>query len=206
MNRIPTPMQSRFPTAAALALALGALLASAPARAAETTTVITTTTTTSSGSSVSVSGGDPYAMGEEVLFVSISAPGYGYYGSSLVPPLVVGFDYGFHPYMTLGGIFGFSQYDYVSDNLTYLTFAARGTFHPIFWLNRMRIPLDPYGTATVGYTVANWSGPYSRNFSRVIVGPGVGARYWFTPKFAGQAEAGLGYGVDLASIGLAFKF
>ena len=92
------------------------------------------------------------------------------------------------------------------ESLSYLTFAARGTFHPLFWFTRMKIPLDPYGIATAGYTVGNWSGTGGRNFSYLVFGPSVGARYWFLPNLAGQAEAGLGYGVNLASLGLSLKF
>ncbi|MDB5049821.1 MAG: hypothetical protein JWO30_2892 [Fibrobacteres bacterium] len=170
------------------------------------TTTTTTTTTTSGGSSFSTSGGDPFSMGETVLFAGLSAGTIGVYGSSLLPPLHIGLDHAFHQYMSIGGVFGFSRYDYSSDDLTYLLFAARGTFHPTMWFSRMRIPLDPYGVATVGYTQANWSGPGHNHYSYLVIGPSVGARYWFAPNFGGQAEAGLGYGVNLASIGISFKF
>ena len=203
MNRIPSPKQSCLPIrswkTAALAVALGVLAFSAPVHGAA-----------SGGSSFATTGSDPYAMGEKVIFASLSAGGVGYYGNISVPPLLLGFDYGFHQYMTLGGIFGYSRYSYSyigsNDDLTYITIAARGTFHPTFWMKKLKVPLDPYGIATLGYTVGSYSGPGSRNYSILVIGPSVGARYWFLPNLAGQAEAGLGYGVGLASIGLSLKF
>ncbi len=159
----------------------------------------------SSGSSFATTGADPFAIGEKVAFAGLSVGTFGTYGSSLIPPVSAGFDYAFHEYMTLGGFFAFSRYDLYSADLTYLTFAARGTFHPTFWFKKLKIPLDPYGIATVGYTNASWSGTGSNTYSYVVIGPSVGVRYWFLPNLAGQAEAGLGYGVSLASIGLALK-
>jgi hypothetical protein len=108
--------------------------------------------------------------------------------------------------MTLGGLFGYQSYDYVSENLTYYTFAFRGTFHPTFWLKRVKVPIDPYGIATVGYTHYSWSGSGNVNSTGLLLGPGVGIRYWFSPVLSGQAETGIGNGLGLASIGLAFKF
>lgn len=151
-------------------------------------------------------GSDPFAMGEKVVFGALSAGVWGVYGNTVVPPIQFGFDYAFHQYMTLGGLFGYQSYDYVSENLTYYTFAVRGTFHPIFWLTRVKVPIDPYAIATMGYTHYSWSGPGDINSTGLLLGPGAGIRYWFTANLSGQAETGIGNGLGLASIGLAFKF
>jgi hypothetical protein len=49
------------------------------------------------------------------------------------------------------------------------------------------------------------SGLYSasESGSYLLFGGSLGARYWFTPKLAGQVE--LGYGVGLLSLGIAYK-
>lgn len=161
----------------------------------------------SSSSGFATVGNDPFAMGEKVVFAGLSLGVFGgVYGTMSVPPLYAGFDYAFHKYMTLGGVFAFSRYDYRTESLTYLTFAARGTFHPIFWLERVKVPIDPYGIATVGWTVGNYSGPGSFNYSYPVIGPGVGIRYWFNPRWSGQAETGVGSGLGLASVAIAYKF
>ena len=154
---------------------------------------------------IATTGGDPFAAGEMVAFAGLSAGPIGGYGRTLIPPVNAGFDFAFQDYLTAGAYFAFSRYDLYSSDLSYLSFAARGTFHPTFWFQRMKIPLDPYGIATVGFMSASWSGPGSNTYSQLIIGPSVGARYWFTPRLAAQAEAGLGQGVSLASIGLALK-
>lgn len=170
-------------------LALASLLAAADASAEFATT-----------------GTDPFAKGETVVFAAVSAGHYGGYGSTLLPPITLGLDYAFHEYITAGGSFSFSHYDYRSASLSYLTFVARGTFHPVFWFKNIRIPLDPYGIASLGYSMALWDGPgNASDYHEIVIGPGVGARYWFTPRFSFQAEAGVGLGVNLASVGIACK-
>jgi hypothetical protein len=179
--------------AAALALSAAAVFADTPVGSS------------SGEASFATRGSDPFAMGERVAFVGISAGHYGTYGSTFIPPIHAGFDYAFHQYMTLGGIVGFSQYHHSKEDLTYLTLAARGTFHPTMWFSRIRIPLDPYGHATLGFTHGSYSGPGDYDYSHPVAGVGVGARYWFMPNLAGQAEAGLGRGHSIGSVSLAFK-
>lgn len=178
-----------------LVLALG--LAAAPVRAQDPAPASTGFATT---------GGDPFAMGEKVVFAALSAGVWGVYGNTVVPPVQFGFDYAFHQYMTLGGMFGYQSYSYLKENLSYFTFAFRGTFHPIMWLTRVKAPIDPYGVAMVGYTHYSWSGSGDINSTGLLLGPGVGIRYWFTPNLSGQAESGVGNGLGLLSAGLALKF
>ena len=155
--------------------------------------------------SFAVTGGDPYKPPEMVGFAGLTVGSFGTSGSFLIPPIVLGFDLGITEYIGVGGAFGYSRYDYLKESLQYLSFAARGTFHPIFWFEKMKIPLDPYFIGSVGYTQAVWSGTGSVD-GFVIVSPGVGARYWFKPNLALQAETGIGFGASLASAGIAFKF
>jgi hypothetical protein len=68
--------------------------------------------------------------------------------------LNIGLDVAMHKYLTAGGSFAYSRYDYRSESLTYLTFAARGTFHPTFWFQNLTVPLDPYAVLSLGYSQA----------------------------------------------------
>jgi hypothetical protein len=145
-------------------------------------------------------------MGEKVLFGSLSAGTFGMNGRAALPPLSAGFDFAFHKNLTAGGIFAFSANEYRDESLTYLMFAGRGTFHPTFWFQEMTVPLDPYAILTFGYAQSIWTGSGANDYSHVVLGPGLGARYWFKPDLAGQAELGLGSGLSLANIGLSYKF
>lgn len=179
--------------AAALAVAPASSQETAPAPAAAPDNGFATT------------GGDPFAKGENVIFAALAAGIHGGYGATILPPLTIGFDHAFHDYITAGGMFSFSRYDYINSGLTYLTFVGRGTFHPTMWLKRVKVPIDPYGIAVIGYSHAIWDGPGSGNYSYAVWGPGVGIRYWFNPRLSGQAESGVGNGVGLLSAGLAYK-
>lgn len=178
-------------------LALALAFACAPARAQDPAPA---------SSGFATTGGDPFAMGEAVAFAALSVGVWGVSGTTVVPPVQFGFDYAFHQYMTLGGMFVYQSYDFVKENLTYYSFAVRGTFHPIFWLTRVKAPIDPYGIATVGYIHASYSGPGDVSSTGILLGPGAGIRYWFNPRLSGQAETGIGNGLGAASVGLAFKF
>ena len=155
--------------------------------------------------SFATTGADPFAKGELVGFAGLSMGVFGVYGSMVVPPLVVGVDYAFHDYITAGGMVGYSSYDYGSGSLSYMTVVGRGTFHPTFWLKKVRVPIDPYGIAILGYSHAFWDGPGSPTYSYLIIGPGVGIRYWFTSNLSGQAESGVGNGFGLLNLSLALK-
>jgi hypothetical protein len=162
-----------------------------------------------SGSGFATAGGDPFGEGEKVLFVGLSLGYYGgVYGDVSMPPIDVGMDFAVSQYLTVGGLFGFSRYGYYNDDITYLTFAGRMTFHPTFWLTHVKVPIDPYGIATAGYTIGSYSGPstYRSSYSYLVIGPGVGIRYWFSPHWSGQAETGIGSGLGLANFAIAYKF
>ena len=102
--------------------------------------------------SFATTGSDPFAMGERVAFVGISAGSFGTCGSTFAPPIHGGFDYVFHQDMTLGGEPSIPPYG-----------------------SRTFGPPDPYGIATIGYPHANWSGPGNDIYSYSVWGPGVGA-------------------------------
>jgi hypothetical protein len=199
MIRMLTRTRTAFTAALAALLAGTTLTARAqdPAPAA-----------TGSSGGFATTGGDPFAQGEKVLFVGLSVGGGGVYGDVSLPPLNVGMDFAISQYLTVGGLFGFSRYGYYSNDITYLTFVGRMTFHPTFWLTRVKVPIDPYGIATAGYTIGNYSGPntYRSSYSYLVIGPGVGIRYWFSPHWAGQAETSVGAGVGLAGLAIAYKF
>lgn len=200
MMRMPPESRSTF------AMALAALLigTSLGAAAQESTAA-----PAASGGGFATTGGDPFAQGEKVAFLGLSLGYYGgVYGDVALPPLNIGMDFAVSQYLTVGGLFGFSRYGYYNEDLTYLTFAGRMTFHPTFWFTRVRVPIDPYGIATAGYTIGSYSGPdtYRSSYSYLVIGPGVGCRYWFNPRWSGQAETGIGSGLGLASFAIAYKF
>lgn len=187
------------------ALLLGLCLAGAGAiRAADAPA----TAGSSSSSGFATRGTDPFAEDEKVIFAGLSL-GYtgGVYGDVSLPPIEAGMDYAINPYLTVGGLLGYSRYGYYSEDISYLTLAGRVTFHPTFWLTHVKVPIDPYGIATAGYTIGNYSGPntYRSSYSYLVIGPGVGIRYWFNPHWSGQAETSVGSGLGLASIAIAYK-
>jgi hypothetical protein len=119
----------------------------------------------------------------------------------------------------IGGYVGYSSAKYEENYLSYkfgwkysdLIVAARGTFHyPLV------DKLDTYAGLALGYDVVtaketgDWStlGIYGTGFSasasKAYVAGFVGARYYFSDKFAGMAE--LGSGIAYLTIGVALKF
>jgi hypothetical protein len=39
-----------------------------------------------------------------------------------------------------------------------------------------------------------------------VLGPSIGARYWFMPNLAGQLELGVGNGLSVGNLGISYKF
>jgi hypothetical protein len=144
--------------------------------------------------------GSCYTQGDKYLDVGTSLPFY---------PLGVhaAFDYGFHDAISAGGGIGFRYYYAYSSwywNSAYLTFLARGAFHP-FNLTvlqdkiRVRDKLDVYAGLTT------WVGP-SLNGYRPDWGVReyLGMRWHFAPKFCLFVEDCGGFG--WLDAGITFKF
>ena len=186
-------------------LLLPCLLAAVPA-SAEVSTGGGTSSSSKAGA------GAPFEKGNMVAAASIYLGGVeGFYGSTSVPPLAASLDYYVTDKITAGGLFAFSQSTYnfgggLSDykwTYTYYALLARGMYH--FHDALPDLPFDPYAGLALGYNVVSVSGTNtgSASGSYPLFGVTAGARYWFTPKLAGQLE--LGYGLGIISLGLAYR-
>jgi hypothetical protein len=157
-----------------------------------------------------------YEKGDILINPGLSIGSYGYYGygsyysgSSGFLPLTVNAEYSLNDKFSVGGYAGYysRSYNYGSgykDRLTSLSFGARGVFHAsgvlneVLDLNINEEKLDLYAGLILGFTTMNykydekWGGAnYNTNLdNRLILGPTVGVRYFFTPKFGAYFETG----------------
>jgi hypothetical protein len=144
----------------------------------------------------------------------------GFYGSSSLPVLSAGLDFGVHEFVSVGGLVGYSTSKFESPifiagnpnayswRYSYITIAARGSYHaPLDVKNT-----DLYGGVGLGYTIVSskYEGPAQTGLfiagasgSYMFFGIHVGGRYYFSPNFAAFAE--LGYGFGILNVGVALK-
>jgi hypothetical protein len=140
----------------------------------------------------------------------------GYY--STIPPISAAFDYGLRDdygpgVISVGGYFGIAgyRYEYPSINFgwSYTTaiFMGRAAYHYEFAEN-----LDSYAGLGIGFrTVTSREygtmpvdGTYIGDSGIKMAGTlYVGAKYYFSPNFAGFAE--LGYGISIFTLGVSLK-
>ncbi|HTY00821.1 MAG TPA: hypothetical protein VMG09_12400 [Bacteroidota bacterium] len=155
-----------------------------------------------------------YNKGDKVVSAGIGFGGLGgLYGSTSMPTISLGFDYGLDvPKISVGGIVGYASstddfgFGY-SWKYTYIVIGARGAYH--FLEDNKNI--DAYAGILLGYNVvsASWNGsqaqPYysSASASYMLFGAFVGGRYYFSPKFGVFAE--LGYGAGILTAGISYK-
>lgn len=136
--------------------------------------------------------------------------GVGYSGGFV--PLTLNAEYSLDDTWAVGGYVGYFSRSYTYANpggdayknkFSVFSFGGRATFHATEHLNDWfdgtmdARKLDLYASALLGYEVYSWN--YDENFpdtnlssSRFILGPVVGARYWFTETVGGYAELGRG--------------
>ncbi len=143
--------------------------------------------------------------------------GLGY--ATSVPPLAISGDYGIvdnvfdKGTIGIGGLIGYSSagwnYGYdgynASWNITYIVIGPRGTLHYPF-VDK----LDTYVGLMIGYDIVSVSASnningyaYGGSGSQLITAGFVGARYYFTDKFAGVCE--IGWGIAYFNIGVSLK-
>jgi len=155
-----------------------------------------------------------FNKGDKVLSAGIGFGGLGgLYGSTSMPTISLGFDYGIDvPKISVGGIVGYASstddfgFGY-SWKYTYIVIGARGAYH--FLEDNKN--LDAYAGIILGYNIvsASWNGTiaqptyYSASASYMLFGAFVGGRYYFTPKLGAFAE--LGYGAGIFTVGLSYK-
>jgi hypothetical protein len=162
-----------------------------------------------------------FKQGDKVLNLGIglgSTLYSGSYYSSSVPPISASLEFGVKDGILdkgsigVGGYLGYSSYKYsyagfgYNESWKYSNFiiGARGVFHyPL--VNK----LDTYTGLMLGFNIASskWTGTgteTSHASSGGVVGAWfVGARYYFSNKFAAMLE--LGYGITYLNIGIALK-
>lgn len=159
-------------------------------------------------------GQNAYMKGDNVIHGGIGFGLAGLYGSSTLPPIHAGYEYGFEDKISLGGVVGYagSKEDFGGLGewkYSYIVIGARGGYH--FLENNSN--LDAYAGIMLGYNIVSSSastvntgfGSFtaSASGSYMLFGFYGGARYYFSPKFAAYGE--LGYGLGYFNIGIAYK-
>jgi hypothetical protein len=168
---------------------------------------------------------DVFAKGDKVANIGIGLGSYlggaGYKQS--LPPISVSYEQGIvsgllndKASIGVGGYLAYTanEWETVYGNFnygykySYLIFGARGVFHYQF-VNK----LDTYAGVMLGYNVVNGKyfgddlggyTPAAAAASSFTYSTFVGARYYFSDKFAAFAE--LGYGIAAIELGVALKF
>lgn len=155
-------------------------------------------------------GQNAYMKDNKVIHAGIGFGLAGLYGSSSLPPITAGFEYGLENKISLGGMVGFAgsketvfggEWSY-----SYVIIGARGAYH--FLENNDKV--DAYGGVMLGYNIVSSSASttipgftFSASGSYMLFGIYGGARYYFSPNFGVYGE--VGYGVGFLNIGIAYK-
>lgn len=162
-----------------------------------------------------------YRKGQNVAQVGIGIGGIGgFYGTSSLPVISAGVEFGIHEFVSVGGILGYStsKYEYpfifvgqkgvYSYKYSYITIAGRGSYHlPLDIQNT-----DLYAGVGLGYTIVSSKVDGKTPSGLVIAGASgsyfffgvhAGGRYYFSQSVAGYAE--LGYGFGILNVGVAFR-
>jgi hypothetical protein len=136
--------------------------------------------------------------------------GLGYYYAAGIPIMVSG-EYAFSDVLSIGPYLSYTSWNrgYFGNHYRYsfIDFGARASYHFNEVFNINNDDLDIYGGGFLGLVTSNvdYDGVYDDPYDGgVRAGIHVGARYYFAPKVAGYAEAGVGY-VPVA-IGFTFRF
>ena len=155
-------------------------------------------------------GQNAYMKGNNVIHAGIGFGMAGLYGSSTLPPITAGFEYGLEDKISLGGVLGYagSKETFFGGEWTYsyIVIGARGGYH--FLENNDK--LDAYAGVMLGYNIVSSSASttisgfsFSASGSYMIFGFYGGARYYFSPQFAAYGE--VGYGLGYVNVGIAYK-
>ncbi len=162
-----------------------------------------------------------YKKGQNIVQAGIGIGGIGgFYGTSSLPVISAGVDFGIHEFISVGGMIGYStsrfEYPYLvvgqnnvySYKYSYITIAGRGSYHAPLDVKKT----DIYGGLDLGYTIVSAKVDGQTPTGLVIAGASgsyfffgihVGARYYFSEKVAAYGE--LGYGFGILNIGVAFR-
>ncbi|MBL6445922.1 hypothetical protein JMN32_06360 [Fulvivirga sp. 29W222] len=131
-------------------------------------------------------------------------------------PVYVGMDFGVSDKITIGpriSYRGYSErygiYGKIRYSVTNISF--RGDYHFGGHISGLPSELDLYGGLSAGYTIwsDNYSGPYADlidiESSRAFLAAQAGARWYFHPNWAANAEFSGSYLAGL-EVGLSYKF
>jgi hypothetical protein len=161
-----------------------------------------------------------YNKADKIAQVGIGVGGLGgFYGTSSIPVISVGLDFGIEDYISVGGVAGYtsSKYDGLFGfanatyrwKYTYFTLGARGSYH---FLQIPNEKFDVYAGLGLGYNIvsSSYDGPAANKVlvaaasgSYLFFAVHAGGRYYFSKNFAGYAE--LGYGLGILNIGIAMR-
>jgi len=123
-------------------------------------------------------------------------------------PVYVGFDYGIHEDITIGGEVSYRSYSQDVYGINYghkiLGFLGNANYHFNNLLN-IDSKYDVYGGLNIGFY--SWSSPngYKGHTSGLGLGLQIGGRYYFSDKFGINLELGGGNSVSGGKIGVSFK-
>jgi hypothetical protein len=157
-----------------------------------------------------------FNKGDKVLNLGIglgNAIYIGDYYKMVVPPVSASLEVGIidnlfdeKSSIGVGGYVGFMSskwdYSYLDEHYTIsdLILSSKASFH-----YQLVDKLDTYAGLLVGFRFEFDNDPdYDYSSSGLKIAEYVGARYYFTPSFAGMAE--LGYGISYLNLGVALKF
>jgi len=155
-----------------------------------------------------------FSKGDKVANLSIGLGGtvYGSIGGGL-PPVGASFEYGVKDnlfneksHLGIGGYAGFTSasQDILVTTISYssIIVGARGILHYDLVDN-----MDTYGGVLLGYNIASsevTGGTFPvASYGGLVYAGFIGARYYFSPKFAAMAE--LGYGIAFLNVGVSLK-
>jgi hypothetical protein len=124
-------------------------------------------------------------------------------------PVYVGFDYGVHPDISIGGEISFRSYnENWADNKynrTLIGISGNGNYH---FNNILKIPSqwDFYAGLNLGFYIWNSPSGYEGSHSSGLgIGAQVGGRYYFSKKVAVNLELGGGNAFSGGKFGVTFK-
>ncbi len=153
-----------------------------------------------------------YKMGENNASGFVGLGGLaGLYGTSTLPAIGGSYEVGYNENISIGGLAGISGSEqdlgfFGKFKYTYIIIGGRGLYHYDLMHNEK---IDTYGGVMLGYNIVsssydgNYGSLYTASGSYLAYGGFIGGRYYFSPNLSAQAE--LGYGLGLLSVGLSYK-
>ena len=136
---------------------------------------------------------------------------FGVGASTYGVPVYAGLDFGVADQITIGPRIAFRSYNNNFAGYKYgysiLDVTFRGDYHYSYHIDALPDELDLYGGASVGYALwfDNDDDPDPDSGSRAVFYVQAGARWYFTPKWAVNAEVS-GGNVSGIEVGMSYRF